>query len=90
MFASSIERKEHSNEHRTHSRHRIHRQDRQPHRQITDEKGFPVREGSRSATIPFDWEHPETWAAALEGVRPPMFPISPISPFRAPLRRSRR
>ncbi|WP_324288435.1 NmrA family NAD(P)-binding protein [Hoeflea alexandrii] len=29
------------------------------------EKGFPVREGSRNSAIPFDWEKPETWAAAL-------------------------
>lgn len=32
------------------------------------ERGFPVRHGSRNAAIPFDWEKPETWAAALEGV----------------------
>jgi len=31
-------------------------------------KGLPVRRGSRSADIPFDWENPETWAPALEGV----------------------
>ncbi|MEM8950628.1 MAG: NAD(P)H-binding protein [Pseudomonadota bacterium] len=31
-------------------------------------KGLPVRRGSRSAAIPFDWEAPETWPAALEGV----------------------
>ena len=28
-----------------------------------------VREGSRHATIPFDWEDTSTWAPALEGVR---------------------
>ncbi|MFC9975526.1 NAD(P)H-binding protein [Spirillospora sp. NPDC127200] len=28
----------------------------------------PVRRGSRSAEIPFDWEDPATWAPALEGV----------------------
>ncbi|MGI5169802.1 NAD(P)H-binding protein [Spirillospora sp. CA-253888] len=28
----------------------------------------PVRHGSRSAEIPFDWEAPATWAPALEGV----------------------
>jgi uncharacterized protein YbjT (DUF2867 family) len=33
------------------------------------EKGFPVREGSRNSAIPFDWEKPETWAAALAGVK---------------------
>ncbi|PHR25733.1 MAG: NmrA family transcriptional regulator [Hoeflea sp.] len=32
------------------------------------EKGFSVREGSRNSAIPFDWEQPETWTAALEGV----------------------
>ncbi|GIT93262.1 NmrA family transcriptional regulator [Jannaschia pagri] len=34
-----------------------------------DAKGIPVRRGSRGATIPFDWEAPETWAPALTGVR---------------------
>lgn len=33
------------------------------------EKGFSVREGSRNSAIPFDWEKPETWAAALVGVK---------------------
>lgn len=33
-----------------------------------NEKGFSVREGSRSAAIPFDWDQPETWAPALSGV----------------------
>lgn len=33
-----------------------------------EEKGLPVRRGSRGAAIPFDWDKPETWAAALEGV----------------------
>jgi uncharacterized protein YbjT (DUF2867 family) len=32
------------------------------------QKGFPVREGSRNSTIPFDWDRPETWPFALEGV----------------------
>ncbi|TCS47557.1 uncharacterized protein YbjT (DUF2867 family) [Primorskyibacter sedentarius] len=32
-------------------------------------KGLPVRRGSRSSAIPFDWESPETWAPALRGVR---------------------
>jgi uncharacterized protein YbjT (DUF2867 family) len=31
-------------------------------------KGVPVRRGSRNSATPFDWESPETWAAALEGV----------------------
>ena len=30
--------------------------------------GRPVRMGSRSAAIPFDWHDPATWDAALEGV----------------------
>jgi len=32
-------------------------------------KGFPVRPGSRNSAIPFDWDQPETWAFALEGVK---------------------
>jgi uncharacterized protein YbjT (DUF2867 family) len=31
--------------------------------------GVPVRIGSRSAAIPFDWERPETWRPAVAGVR---------------------
>ena len=31
--------------------------------------GHPVRRGSRNSAIPFDWEAPETWPAALAGVR---------------------
>ncbi len=30
--------------------------------------GHEVRPGTRSAAIPFDWEAPETWAPALQGV----------------------
>jgi uncharacterized protein YbjT (DUF2867 family) len=30
-------------------------------------RGLPTRAGSRSADPPFDWEDPDTWAAALEG-----------------------
>lgn len=33
------------------------------------EKGFSPRPGSRNAAIPFDWEQPETWAAALADVK---------------------
>ena len=33
-----------------------------------DAMGVPVRRGSRSSSIPFDWEKPETWAPALDGV----------------------
>ncbi|WP_422373191.1 NmrA family NAD(P)-binding protein [Hoeflea sp.] len=32
------------------------------------QKGFAVREGSRHAAVPFDWEQPDTWGPALEGV----------------------
>ncbi|MET1413340.1 NAD(P)H-binding protein [Roseibium sp. HPY-6] len=35
---------------------------------ILDQKGVPVRRGSRGAAIPFDWDKPETWNPALEGV----------------------
>ena len=30
--------------------------------------GIPVRHGSRSAAVPFDWDDPQTWEAALAGV----------------------
>jgi len=30
--------------------------------------GKPVRHGTRHATIPFDWEAPDTWQKALDGV----------------------
>lgn len=33
-----------------------------------DAMGLPVRRGSRNSEIPFDWEAPETWQAALSGV----------------------
>jgi uncharacterized protein YbjT (DUF2867 family) len=32
------------------------------------ERGFAVRPASRSAAVPFDWENPATWPAALDGV----------------------
>lgn len=32
-------------------------------------QGHPVRRGSRSAPIPFDWEKPATWSPALAGMR---------------------
>jgi hypothetical protein len=31
--------------------------------------GVPTRVGSRSATPPFDWDDPGTWAAALQDVK---------------------
>jgi uncharacterized protein YbjT (DUF2867 family) len=33
------------------------------------ERGIPVRHGSRQANPPFDWQNPQTWAPALQGVR---------------------
>jgi uncharacterized protein YbjT (DUF2867 family) len=33
-----------------------------------DNRGIAVRHGSRSADMPFDWDNPQTWAAALAGV----------------------
>ena len=33
-----------------------------------EKRGMPIRHGSRSAEIPFDWENPRTWAPALAGV----------------------
>jgi uncharacterized protein YbjT (DUF2867 family) len=32
------------------------------------ERGMDVRAGSRSGDPPFDWERPDTWSAALDGV----------------------
>ena len=32
-------------------------------------KGHTVRKGSRQADPPFDWDNPETWSAALRGVK---------------------
>jgi len=31
--------------------------------------GIKVREGSRSASLPFDWENPETWQPCLNGMK---------------------
>jgi uncharacterized protein YbjT (DUF2867 family) len=31
-------------------------------------RGIPVRHGSRTADIPFDWDDPQTWTPALTGV----------------------
>ncbi len=36
--------------------------------QRLSEKGHAVRQGSRQADPPFDWENPGTWPAALRGV----------------------
>lgn len=31
-------------------------------------RGIPVRVGSRAGDPPFDWENPETWAGAIDGI----------------------
>jgi uncharacterized protein YbjT (DUF2867 family) len=33
-----------------------------------NERGIATRAASRSSETPFDWTHPETWAAALDGL----------------------
>lgn len=33
-----------------------------------DQMGHDVRRGSRGAAIPFDWDKPETWEPALDGI----------------------
>ena len=33
-----------------------------------DALGLPVRPASRTTAVPFDWSHPSTWDAALDGV----------------------
>jgi uncharacterized protein YbjT (DUF2867 family) len=33
-----------------------------------EKRGIPVRHGSRSSDIPFDWEDQQTWAPAVAGV----------------------
>lgn len=35
---------------------------------ILTQKGYAVRRGSRGAAIPFDWDKPDTWSRALDGV----------------------
>src|SRR5258707_268373 len=40
-------------------------------KRVTDRlerRGITVRHGSRSAVIPFEWDNPQTWVAALAGV----------------------
>src|SRR5690349_15194287 len=40
-------------------------------KRVTDrleKRGIDVRHGSRSAEVPFDWDNPQTWPAALAGV----------------------
>ncbi|WP_285664797.1 NmrA family transcriptional regulator [Actinorhabdospora filicis] len=43
--------------------------------------GLPVRKASRSAEIPFDWDAPETWDAALAGVGKVYLAYSPDAGF---------
>jgi len=45
------------------------------------ERGYAVREGSRQSAIPFDWDRPETWQAALNGVRAAYISYSPDLAF---------
>jgi uncharacterized protein YbjT (DUF2867 family) len=40
-------------------------------------QGHPVRRGSRSASVPFDWNDSSTWGAALEGVKAAYVVYSP-------------
>lgn len=35
---------------------------------ILSEQGYSVRHGTRNAPLPFDWDAPDTWAPALDGV----------------------
>jgi uncharacterized protein YbjT (DUF2867 family) len=37
--------------------------------QLLAEQGHPIRLGSRRADIAFDWDQPDTWPAALDGVK---------------------
>jgi len=50
-----------------HSRHRRVKTGSRIAAKLT-QMGRSVRRGSRSAPIPFDWEAPSTWTAALDGV----------------------
>lgn len=44
-------------------------------------RGHWVREGSRQSEIPFDWDHPETWAKALNGIHSAYISYSPDLAF---------
>jgi uncharacterized protein YbjT (DUF2867 family) len=44
-------------------------------------RGDLVRAGSRQSEIPFDWDHPETWAKALNGVHSAFISYSPDLAF---------
>ena len=43
-------------------------------------RGIPVRHGSRSSAIPFDWDNRQTWAHALAGVDKVYLTYSPDWP----------
>ncbi|MBY6144797.1 NmrA family transcriptional regulator [Mameliella alba] len=40
-------------------------------------RGVPVRPGTRNSAIPFNWEQPSTWPAALEGIKTAYVAYSP-------------
>lgn len=44
-------------------------------------RGLAVRNGSRRSDIPFDWERPDTWPAALQGVHSAYIAYSPDLAF---------
>jgi uncharacterized protein YbjT (DUF2867 family) len=44
-------------------------------------RGDLVREGARQSEIPFDWDHPDTWAKALNGVHSAYVSYSPDLAF---------
>lgn len=48
---------------------------------LLEDAGHAVRKGSRSAEIPFDWEKPETWDTAVEGVSRIYLAYSPDAGF---------
>jgi len=49
-------------------------------RQLSD-RGFMVRHGARQSAIPFDWDKPETWPQALNGVSAAYISYSPDLAF---------
>ncbi len=45
--------------------------------QRLENRGVPVRHGTRRSDIPFDWERPETWAASLQDIKTAYVAYSP-------------
>jgi len=45
--------------------------------QRLEARGLPVRHGTRRSSIPFDWEQPSTWPAALNGIASAYVAYSP-------------